>query len=539
MSREKKFLLFVFLLAAFLRFYQLDSNPPSLYWDETSLGYNAFSILKTAHDEHGEFLPYQRFIAFGDFKPPGYIYFTVPSVALFGLNEFAVRFPSALAGVLMVLVTYFLVKELFDKENLGLLAAFLLTISPWALHFSRGAFEANLAACFNLLAIFFFFKGLKRGKWLLLAALFFSLTFYTFNSNRILMPLLLLGLLVFNFQKLWRIKKWLIVASLFGLILLLPLVPYLRTREARLRFDEVNIFSNFEVIKLSNQRVELDGQTFLARVFHHRYLGHFLNFIQGFFSFFDPDFLFFSGDKNPRLSVQAVGEIYLLNLPILLMGVYYLFKRREPHVGFLIFWGLSALVPAATAREVPHALRALSILPVPQIIISYGLLSFLASLKTKTKRLALVTVYGLLITVSFFYYQWFYYFRYPYLYSGEWQHGYKELVEEVLRREKEYDRIAITDYLGRPYIYFLFYKQYDPAKFYENVERGRDWFGFQTVFAFDKYRFGGVNPVSYLAQPGKSLLVISPKKGIPEGLKKIKTITNLRGRPQFVLVEKR
>jgi len=48
---KKNLLLFlVLLLAAFLRFYQLGVNPPSLAWDEAALGYNAYS--------------------FGDFKPP-------------------------------------------------------------------------------------------------------------------------------------------------------------------------------------------------------------------------------------------------------------------------------------------------------------------------------------------------------------------------------------------------------------------------------------------------------------------------------------
>src|SRR3989344_1327591 len=109
-------LLAIIILAVVLRFYKLGTTPPSLYWDEVSLGYNAYSILKTGFDEHHHFLPLTNFAAFGDYKPPGYIYATVPSIALFGLNEFAVRFPSALAGTLTVLVTYFLVVELFEKK---------------------------------------------------------------------------------------------------------------------------------------------------------------------------------------------------------------------------------------------------------------------------------------------------------------------------------------------------------------------------------------------------------------------------------------
>ena len=122
---KNKILVGIIIIAAILRLWRLGSNPLSLYWDEASLGYNAYSILKTARDEHGEFIPLTRFIAFGDYKPPGYIYATVPFIMFFGLNEFSIRSASAFAGVAMVLVTYFLTKELIanhqkEKKNLRL-----------------------------------------------------------------------------------------------------------------------------------------------------------------------------------------------------------------------------------------------------------------------------------------------------------------------------------------------------------------------------------------------------------------------------------
>src|SRR5258706_10515409 len=101
----------IIILAIVLRFFQLGTNPPSLDWDEASIGYNAYSILKTGADEYGNKLP-STIRSFGDYKPPVYIYLDVPSVAFFGLNEVGVRFPSALFGSLSVLVMYFLAKEL-------------------------------------------------------------------------------------------------------------------------------------------------------------------------------------------------------------------------------------------------------------------------------------------------------------------------------------------------------------------------------------------------------------------------------------------
>ena len=136
--KHKIILLVIIVLAFILRIYRLDQVPPSLYWDEASLGYNAFSISQTLRDEHGVFLPVTNFAAFGDYKPVGYIYAIVPFIKLFGFSEIAVRMPSVIAGTLLVLVTYFLVKE----KKIALFAALFVAVSPWALQMSRAGFEA-------------------------------------------------------------------------------------------------------------------------------------------------------------------------------------------------------------------------------------------------------------------------------------------------------------------------------------------------------------------------------------------------------------
>src|SRR3989338_5994195 len=191
----------IILISSVLRLYKLDTIPPSLYWDEVSLGYNAYSILATGHDEHGRFLPLTNFAAFGDYKPPGYIYAAVPSVAIFGLNEFAIRFPSALFGILTVLLTYILAKKLFEKENLAQLSALLLAISTWHIGLSRGAFEGNLALFFSTLGIYLFIKFAKdNALFIYFCATAFLVAVYTFTGHRLFVPFILL-VLVIQFRK--------------------------------------------------------------------------------------------------------------------------------------------------------------------------------------------------------------------------------------------------------------------------------------------------------------------------------------------------
>ena len=106
-------LAFIIIVASILRLWQLGKVPSSPDWDEVALGYNSYSIMQTGRDEYGKFLPI-ILRSFDDYKPALYSYLTIPSILIFGLNVFAVRLPSAIFGILAVIATYFLVKELME-----------------------------------------------------------------------------------------------------------------------------------------------------------------------------------------------------------------------------------------------------------------------------------------------------------------------------------------------------------------------------------------------------------------------------------------
>jgi len=543
MSKSKLIILIgVVFLAAFLRFYQLGINPPSLAWDEAALGYNAYSIGETGRDEFGRFLPYDYFASFGDYKPPLYVYAAVLPVKIFGLNEFAVRFPSAFFGTLTVLLTYFLVKELFPKLKdswLPEIAAFFLAISPWHTQLSRAAWEANLASFFVVLGVLLFLKSLKgRGWFLILSGLAFVATFYTFNSTRVFSPILVLGLALYYRKNLWQMKRWVVISAVVTILLIAPLMPHLLSSEGRLRFQEVNIFTDIKVIETTNRWMAQDNNTLWSRIIHNRRVHFALLFLEHYFHHFEGKFLFISGDGNPKFSLQDVGQLYLFDLPFLLAGVYFLIRRKEKGAFPIFWWLLVAPIPAATARETPHALRILDSLPTWQIITAYGFYIFLESIRERRsfiKNCLLSTVYCLLL-VNFFYYLHNYYAHYPTEFSGEWQYGYKETVDTVEELEDNYDRVIMTKNLGRPYIYFLFYKKYFPQQFwqYEN-QIVKEPMGFVEVQGFDKYEFREFNEDkdSHL----KKALFITSSISVPERANILKTVRLLNGRPILAIFD--
>lgn len=534
---KKILFLLIILLALTLRLFKLGQNPPALYWDEASLGYNAYTIATSLADEHGEFLPLARFIAFGDYKPPGYIYASVPSILIFGLNEFAVRFPSMLAGLLMVIVTYYLTKELFDKDKIALLASFILSVSAWAVHFSRVAFEANLAAVFNLLGIYLFLVS-KRIRWVLvLSIIFFAFSFYTFNANRIIAPLILVSLFLFNFRIfLTAGKKWILISIIISLILLIPSISYLSSRESRLRFEEVSIFTNLKPVEDANTRIAADGNSWWAKLLHNRRILFATDFLKHYFDNFSLRFLFTHGDVNPRLSVQTMGELYVWELPFLLLGAYLLVRRKEKNLSVLLIWMLIAPIPAATARETPHALRILSILPTYQIIMAYGLYHAALILKRGwyLKRVYLMCGICILLAINIYYYLHDYYIHYPKEWSGEWQYGYRQMVEYVSGIEKNYDRIFVTNALGRPYIYFAFYGKINLDDFLSRRVADRDWFGFWNVKSLGKINF----ELESLPSASGRILLVTTGDNLPAEYRRLTTIKNLAGDSVFLIAER-
>src|SRR3990172_2196276 len=184
----------VVLLAFFLRVNKVTEVPPSLNWDEVSIGYNAYSILKTGKDEWGEFLPL-HFKSYGEYKLPAQIYASIPAIAIFGLNEFGVRITAVIYGALTILLLYFLAKELFDNKWIGLMSAFFLAISPWHIQLTRASFESSFSVFWIVMGVWFLVKSFKNPKWLIMSVVPFAISIYTYNSARIFTPLFLVSML--------------------------------------------------------------------------------------------------------------------------------------------------------------------------------------------------------------------------------------------------------------------------------------------------------------------------------------------------------
>lgn len=541
MRREKLTIFLIILLAAWLRFYKLGQNPPSLDWDEASLGYNAYSLLKTSKDEYGNSWPIS-IRSFNDYKPPAYTYLTIPAVALFGLNEFAIRLPSAMAGILTVLVTYFLAKELFDKTKktmkqwnhlaIPITASLLLAISPWHLQFSRVAFEANLSLFFFVLATLCFIKAINKTPniWLPIASINFVATMYSYHSARVIVPLFLVLLAILYRKTLIKMKQLVLASTILGIVLLVPMALSILRGAAQARFSTVSIFTNpgiytKEEEKLTRQsEYQKEDEGKLVLIFHHPWLVYSQIIAQNYFDHFNLQFLFLEGDGIGRHSAVGMGLLYYWELPFLLVGIYYLVKNKQSANKILFSWLFVAPLASALTTQTPHAVRSLLILPIPQIITGYGLIH---SIKTLKKHWYLLVFIGLLVFINVFYYLNLYYIHTPIERSQDWQYGYKQLVEKVSSLKDEVDEIIVTTRYDQPHIFFLFYERTDPAWYQKVAEQGSKGFG--------KYLFRKIKYEQDKQVPN-AIIVAAPEE-IPKDADVFDTIQFLDGKEAFRIIK--
>lgn len=136
------------LLFAFaLRVYLLDGQ--SLWYDEGTSAALAFRDLATIVRN-----------AANDIHPPLYYFLLHFWVRVFGASEFALRFLSVAAGVLLVVVVYRLGQALFSPRT-GLFAAFLAAVSPFQIYYSQETRMYILVSLWGALAILFLFRSLS------------------------------------------------------------------------------------------------------------------------------------------------------------------------------------------------------------------------------------------------------------------------------------------------------------------------------------------------------------------------------------------
>lgn len=497
----------ILLLAATLRFYKLGAVPTSLNADEAAIGYNAYSILKTGKDEYGKKLPL-LFQSFDDYKMPVYVYLTVPGIALFGLDDFSVRLPSAVLGTLTVLLTYFLVTELFKhngQETINnkqhdrllftdycpMLSAALLAISPWHLQFSRSAYEANVAVFFNVLGIMLLMKAFKKSVLYIPAFLALALSVWSYHSSRVFVPMIVAGYIIIYFREIIQHKKYIGIGLLLFIVICTPLLLLSVSPKGLVRARGVSALGDTGALNRSISWRQTDETLDipLSAIFHNRRLADVSTILKGYLTHFDLNF-FFSEIIQGKYHAPGIGLMYLWELPVLLYGLHVAASKKGKSKYLLFLWFFISPIAAAPTRSLPHPVRTLVFLPTVQIFVAMGLLDLYQHLD-RIKPLYRRIMGGIVCLIIFFsglFYLHQYYIHMPVEYAPEWQYGHEQLVSTVKLMQDKFDKVIVSTSLDQPYIFFLYYLKYDPNKYLTSGGTKSGKFD-EERNAFDIYEF--------------------------------------------------
>lgn len=498
-------------MGGFLRFYQITANPPSLNIDEVSYGYSAYSVLKTGRDENGVFMPL-FFKSIGDYKNPVLIYSMIPSIAVFGLNEFAVRFTTALVGTLSIPIFFLFLSSLLKNSKVALFGAAILTISPWHIYYSRFASDHLMGVFVLILGMWFFQRMIENGRaWVFPSAFTLVLSMYTYHSQRLFVPLFVTSLLIINLKKIKLQKMNIIFFVLISSLLLLPLIYFSIVGPANTRAGMIFLSLDIDYTRyVILDHLQKAGENFLLFFF----------WVKRYLNYFQPDFLFFNGLNMTKPGTLGLGILYLFELPFLLFGIIELIKNRVQNRAVIILWVLLGLIPASLTNNEQSAGRTLLVLPAIITIVSLGLLrclSFVSNIRKGYFKFLFSSLY-LFVCIALLVQAFLVFVVYFPKQRGEaFMEGTKETVLYALHNKDQYKEIVFDPYRGVeapyivsiPHMYILFYSAYDPNRYQTEPKT----YGVES-YSFDWYTFRKIE--WYFDRNKKDTLFIGSPWSLPE-----------------------
>ena len=287
----------------------------------------------------------------------------------FGDSEFIARLPSAIFGILAIILIYAVGKMLFGTKE-GLISALLLSISPMHIWYSQEARMYSLFTFLSLLSFFFFYRAIK-------------------DNDKIMW----IGFTLSTFLCVYTHYFAFFVVLVQALFLLSVRIMHIYERNLSDNIDRT-IFSGFIfsiiivfLLFIPWLNVFLDVSEGLHRGLWFGLQPELLSFFGSIFGSFN-----YLGYIPPGHSFLQYFAINLLYISLFLCGIVASVKSYRNQTVLLFFW---VMVPVVFLFFLSYyhigpltAVRYLIfILPIYLIVISRGIISISQSISQSTNRL--------------------------------------------------------------------------------------------------------------------------------------------------------
>jgi 4-amino-4-deoxy-L-arabinose transferase-like glycosyltransferase len=333
---------------------RIGSDPPGLYDDEASIGYNAWTIVHDGTDQYGNHLPL-FFVDFGDYKGPVATYLVAPFVGLFGNSTAMVRLPSVLAGIAIFLIAGRLAFVLTRSRGVALVTMVFTALQPWIFLQSHTMLEGNiLMVLCVMLALWCIAEASTRSdhsalRWWSGAGAALGVSVFAYTVGRAL-AFLVAAAAALNYV---RRGQRVILRFLF------PVAVAYVILGAWALATPGGLFGRFQKVGLVAGNLSLVNAA--------------STFVSNYATYFSPDFLLLKGDGNLRQTTGFGGVLLDATLPLMLLGAVHLVMRwREAYPRLILAGTVLAPVPAALTLAAPHALRGAGLIPFLVVLMIEG-----------------------------------------------------------------------------------------------------------------------------------------------------------------------
>lgn len=479
-------LLLILALALFLRIYKLDSVPPALNRDEAGFGYEAYSLLKTARDQHGRFLPLS-FELFGVWEYPIQFYLKIPFIALLGLNTFSVRFSVVVVALITVLFVFKLAHHWFNRR-LALLATLLFSLSSWHFFMSRAGYSQSFYGLMFLLVGTYYLLFGQLSSVQILGGIVLGLTSFAYPAYFFFLPVYLLLLALFHWPKLNRVG-----IVLAGLILISSYLIFWTPNQLRIPGGAFYAGSETDLrFRWSDRPVGeylALGGTYDSweKWLHHPRLALPYKAVLNYFDAFSVDFWLKTG-RGFESNVEGFGNLLIYEPIFIVLGLAWLLWHKKLPALFLLAWLLASPTASMFTRE-PASTKLIHML-VPLIIFEAAGMYFVVSyLFSHWRKLAMPMI--ILISLPLIFFNLLYYDAYfrhlPFSAARWWQAGYLDVVKLINR----YPDMPVywNSRFDFGYIFVLFANRFDPGEFQRQAQRSPGPYHLNWVDGFNRYHF--------------------------------------------------
>jgi 4-amino-4-deoxy-L-arabinose transferase-like glycosyltransferase len=330
-------------LVAALYLYRIGNDPPGLYTDEVSIGYNAWTIAHYGTDQYGNHFPL-FFTDFGDYKGPIATYLVAPLTWVFANGAAVVRLPSVLAGIAISLVAGRTALVTTGSRFVALVTIAFAALQPWIFLQSHTMLEGNILMVLSVMcACWCIVEATIDGassRWWTGAGVALAICIYTYSVGRLL-ALLIAGVAVLSFARVGREKMLRFLFPIAVAYVILAIWSFENPGALLARFQGVGLFAD-----------------------HPSVLAAAVRFLGNYGSYFSPNFLVLHGDGSLRQTTGFGGVLLDATIPLMVIGaVRLVLKWQNPYARFVVLGAVVAPVPAALTLVAPHALRGAGLIP--------------------------------------------------------------------------------------------------------------------------------------------------------------------------------